>query len=54
VEGIANLPVGWTYVLLVPLKVVIATHRMLIGGGILMAGGVLLIGIRLVIHPFEI
>jgi hypothetical protein len=54
-----DLPVAWTYVLLVALRIVIATYGTLIvtGGGILtriMAGGLLSIGIRLIVHAFDI
>jgi hypothetical protein len=47
----ADLPALWTYSLLVPLGVAIATHGTLISR--IMAGGLLLIGIRLVIRAFE-
>jgi hypothetical protein len=48
----ADLPALWTYSLLVPLGVAIATYGTFISR--IMAGGVLLIGSRLVIHAFEI
>jgi hypothetical protein len=58
-QGMGDLPEAWTYVLLVPLGIVIATYGTLIGagGGILtriIAGGLRLIGIRLIIHAFDI
>jgi hypothetical protein len=54
-----DLPVAWTYVLLVALRIAIATYGTLIvtGGGILtriMAGGLLSIGIRPIVHAFDI
>jgi hypothetical protein len=51
VERMADLPALWTYSLLVPLGVAIATYGTLISR--IMAGGLLLIGIRLVIRAFE-
>jgi hypothetical protein len=47
-----DLPVLWTYSLLVPLGAAIATYGTIISR--IMAGGLLLIGIRLVIHAFEV
>jgi hypothetical protein len=47
----ADLPALWTYSLLVSLGVTIATYGTLISR--IMAGGLLLIGIRLVIRAFE-
>jgi hypothetical protein len=52
VERMTDLPVLWTYSLLVPLGAAIATYGTIINR--IMAGGLLLIGIRLVIHAFEV
>jgi uncharacterized membrane protein YfcA len=49
VQGMADLPALWTYVLLVPLGLVIATYGTLIGAG----GGILIVPALLLLYPYE-
>ena len=45
----SDLPALWTYVLLVPLGLVIATYGTLIGAG----GGILIVPALLLLYPYE-
>jgi uncharacterized protein len=49
VNGMADLPAFWTYVLLIPLGLVIATYGTLIGAG----GGILIVPMLLLLYPSE-
>jgi uncharacterized membrane protein YfcA len=49
VQGMADLPAFWTYVLLIPLGLVIATYGTLIGAG----GGILIVPALLLLYPHE-
>lgn len=48
-KGMVDLPAFWTYVLLVPLGVAIATYGTLIGAG----GGILIVPTLLFLDPHE-
>ena len=49
VKGMVDLPALWTYVLLVPIGVVIATYGTLIGAG----GGILIVPTLLLLYPYD-